>query len=155
MFSFIVPPGRPLIHNERGILVESTLGPYNEGSKLRLTCSVSGGKIPFIIHSYCFEISGGLLQKNSIWVKMHLNYPIYYSGIGFVRLSVKLMFLTKQIKSSTFAWPKNYAVHKFWVHKIGIDYHNSWEKKVILREVHGFFWTYFFSVCVQKNGFNL
>ena len=41
---FSVPPGRPLIHNERGILVETTLGPYNEGSKLRLTCSVSGGK---------------------------------------------------------------------------------------------------------------
>ena len=41
---FSVPPGRPLIHNERGIAVESTLGPYNEGSILRLTCSVSGGK---------------------------------------------------------------------------------------------------------------
>ena len=44
-YFFSVPPGRPLIHNERGILVETTLGPYNEGSKLRLTCSVSGGKI--------------------------------------------------------------------------------------------------------------
>ena len=117
LFSFSVPPGRPLIHNERGILVESTLGPYNEGSKLRLTCSVSGGKKLFSIHSYCFEMCPvlQLLQQNSIWMKMHLNYPIYYSGIGFVRLSVKLMFLTKQIKSSTFAWPKNYAVHKFRV----------------------------------------
>ena len=47
-YSFSVPPGRPLIHNERGILVETTLGPYNEGSKLRLTCSVSGGKILLI-----------------------------------------------------------------------------------------------------------
>lgn len=45
IFLFSVPPGRPLIHNERGIAVdESTLGPYNEGSILRLTCSVSGGK---------------------------------------------------------------------------------------------------------------
>lgn len=39
-----VPPGRPIIHNERGILVESLLGPYSEGSELMLTCSVSGGK---------------------------------------------------------------------------------------------------------------
>ena len=69
---------------------------------------------------------------------MHLNYPIYYSGIGFVRLSVKLMFLTKQIKSSTFAWPKNYAVHKFRVYKIGIDYHNSWEKKFFCVKFMGF-----------------
>jgi hypothetical protein len=41
---FSVPPGRPLIHNERGILVENVLGPYNEGAELMLTCSVSGGK---------------------------------------------------------------------------------------------------------------
>ncbi len=40
-----VPPGRPLIHNERGILVEEqSLGPYNEGAELMLTCSVSGGE---------------------------------------------------------------------------------------------------------------
>ncbi len=42
--SLSVPPGRPLIHNERGILVEEILGPYNEGAELMLTCSVSGGK---------------------------------------------------------------------------------------------------------------
>jgi len=41
----IVPPGRPIIHNERGILVEeTTLGPYNEGAELMLTCTVSGGR---------------------------------------------------------------------------------------------------------------
>ena len=39
-----VPPGRPLMHNERGILVEDVLGPYNEGAELMLTCSVSGGE---------------------------------------------------------------------------------------------------------------
>ena len=43
--SFAVPPGRPLMHNERGILVEDVLGPYNEGAELMLTCSVSGGKL--------------------------------------------------------------------------------------------------------------
>ena len=32
------------MHNERGILVEDVLGPYNEGAELMLTCSVSGGK---------------------------------------------------------------------------------------------------------------
>ena len=41
---FAVPPGRPLIHNERGIMVQETLGPYNEGAELMLTCSVSGGE---------------------------------------------------------------------------------------------------------------
>lgn len=44
--SVIVPPGRPLIHNERGILVEKVLGPYSEGVELMLTCSVGGGKPP-------------------------------------------------------------------------------------------------------------
>lgn len=39
-----VPPGRPSIYNERGILVDKVLGPYNEGSDLMLTCSVAGGK---------------------------------------------------------------------------------------------------------------
>ena len=42
--SVSVPPGRPLLHNERGILVEDVLGPYNEGAELMLTCSVSGGE---------------------------------------------------------------------------------------------------------------
>ena len=32
-----------MIHNERGIIVETTLGPYNEGAELMLTCSVTGG----------------------------------------------------------------------------------------------------------------
>ena len=32
------------MHNERGILVEDVLGPYNEGAELMLTCSVSGGE---------------------------------------------------------------------------------------------------------------
>ena len=60
---FSVPPGRPLIHNERGILVETTLGPYNEGSKLRLTCSVSRGKIlfiPFMLKYYYTKLSNYL-----------------------------------------------------------------------------------------------
>ena len=39
-----VPPGPPVIYNERGIIVETSLGPYNEGVELILTCSVSGGK---------------------------------------------------------------------------------------------------------------
>ena len=63
LFLFSVPPGRPLIHNERGILVETTLGPYNEGSKLRLTCSVSGGKIlfiPFMLKYYYIQSFTGL-----------------------------------------------------------------------------------------------
>jgi hypothetical protein len=46
-FSFPVPPGRPVIYNERGIIVENHLGPYNEGVELILTCSVSGGKSYF------------------------------------------------------------------------------------------------------------
>ena len=56
VFTFIVPPGRPLIHNERGISVETTLGPYNEGAKLRLTCSVSGGKPISILHKYYTKV---------------------------------------------------------------------------------------------------
>ncbi|CAB4068057.1 unnamed protein product [Lepeophtheirus salmonis] len=41
--NIIIPPGKPLIHNERGILLEENkFGPYNEGSELFLTCSVSG-----------------------------------------------------------------------------------------------------------------
>ena len=47
---FSVPPGRPVIYNERGIIVETNLGPYNEGVELILTCSVSGGKQNF---QYC------------------------------------------------------------------------------------------------------
>ena len=43
-FFISVPPGRPVIYNERGIMVETNLGPYNEGMELILTCSVSGGK---------------------------------------------------------------------------------------------------------------
>ena len=45
-----MPPGRPVIYNERGIIVETNLGPYNEGVELILTCSVSGGKQNF---QYC------------------------------------------------------------------------------------------------------
>ena len=44
VFIFPVPPGRPVIYNERGIVVETNLGPYNEGVELILTCSVSGGR---------------------------------------------------------------------------------------------------------------
>ena len=44
LYFFSVPPGRPVIYNERGIIVETNLGPYNEGVELILTCSVSGGK---------------------------------------------------------------------------------------------------------------
>ena len=47
-FFFSVPPGRPIIYNERGIIVENNLGPYNEGVELILTCSVSGGKSDYI-----------------------------------------------------------------------------------------------------------
>jgi hypothetical protein len=36
------------VHNERGILVEDTLGPYNEGAELMLTCSVAGGKYIYV-----------------------------------------------------------------------------------------------------------
>ena len=86
---------------------------------------------------------------------MHLNYPIYYSGIGFVRLSVKLMFLTKQIKSCTFAWPKNYAVHKFRVYKIGIDHHNSWEKKVFFAWSSWVFLDIFFLCLRSQKRFQL
>ena len=51
-FFFSVPPGRPIIYNERGIIVENNLGPYNEGVELILTCSVSGGKSYYIFITF-------------------------------------------------------------------------------------------------------
>ena len=42
------------MHNERGILVEDVLGPYNEGAELMLTCSVSGGKSDTLHMIHCF-----------------------------------------------------------------------------------------------------
>ena len=54
-FFISVPPGRPIIYNERGIIVENNLGPYNEGVELILTCSVSGGKSDYIFYDFSFE----------------------------------------------------------------------------------------------------
>ena len=71
LFFVSVPPGRPLIHNERGILVETTLGPYNEGSKLRLTCSVSGGKIYHVI--FLIELILIFVFQYTMIVKFPLN----------------------------------------------------------------------------------
>ena len=61
---FAVPPGRPLIHNERGIMVQETLGPYNEGAELMLTCSVSGGEFVqmTISHTVNMEPTKGVSQ---------------------------------------------------------------------------------------------
>ena len=50
-----VPPGRPVIYNERGIIVETNLGPYNEGVELILTCSVSGGRSSSQTFQYCID----------------------------------------------------------------------------------------------------
>lgn len=52
---FSVPPGRPVIYNERGIIVETNLGPYNEGVELILTCSVSGGRSSSQTFQYCID----------------------------------------------------------------------------------------------------
>ncbi|XP_014252897.1 synaptogenesis protein syg-2-like [Cimex lectularius] len=42
----IVPPQKPTIFDDRGKEVPSVAGPYEEGSELKLTCIVSGGRPP-------------------------------------------------------------------------------------------------------------
>lgn len=42
-FSYIVPPQKPKILNERGEIIQSLAGPYDEGSDLVLLCEVRGG----------------------------------------------------------------------------------------------------------------
>lgn len=64
---FSVPPGRPIIYNERGIIVENNLGPYNEGVELILTCSVSGGKSDYIFYDFSFE-----REKKSLFFYVHV-----------------------------------------------------------------------------------
>lgn len=48
---FSVPPETPVIvmNDATGILAANQVGPYNEGSSLRLTCEVVGGKFTYII----------------------------------------------------------------------------------------------------------
>ena len=65
---FSVPPGRPIIYNERGIIVENNLGPYNEGVELILTCSVSGGKSDYIFYNFSFERE----KKKSLFFYVHV-----------------------------------------------------------------------------------
>ncbi|XP_042228072.1 uncharacterized protein LOC121870347 isoform X2 [Homarus americanus] len=48
-FTVIIPPSKPEIYNESGLLVTgengaSIIGPYNEGSPLILSCKVTGGR---------------------------------------------------------------------------------------------------------------
>ncbi|XP_067133867.1 protein turtle homolog A-like isoform X1 [Centruroides vittatus] len=40
----IVPPKKPIITNKKGELLQSLIGPYNEGSELELICEADGGK---------------------------------------------------------------------------------------------------------------
>ena len=70
IFFFVVPPGRPLIHNERGILVDTTLGPYNEGAKLMLTCSVSGGRKKYEVIQNSFILIF-LVARNVVFIFPH------------------------------------------------------------------------------------
>ena len=38
LFSFSVPPSSPSILNDKGTKVGSIIGPFDEGSSLRITC---------------------------------------------------------------------------------------------------------------------
>ena len=42
--SILVPPEAVVILNDKGKEVSSVIGPYNEGSHLKLVCEVKGGK---------------------------------------------------------------------------------------------------------------
>lgn len=45
MFVFAVPPEKLLISDESGIHIPHyTIGPYNEGSSVNVTCVSTGGK---------------------------------------------------------------------------------------------------------------
>ena len=49
--SFIVPPDKPKIYEERGQEVRLKLGPYKIGDTILLKCVANGGKyikIPFV-----------------------------------------------------------------------------------------------------------
>ncbi|XP_076323436.1 protein turtle homolog B-like [Tachypleus tridentatus] len=41
--NLIVPPSKPVIHDETGQAQQSLIGPYNEGDTLSLSCEVHGG----------------------------------------------------------------------------------------------------------------
>ncbi|XP_076366984.1 cell adhesion molecule 2-like isoform X1 [Tachypleus tridentatus] len=41
--NFLVLPSKPLIKDKRGDILESLIGPYNEGESLKITCEVTGG----------------------------------------------------------------------------------------------------------------
>lgn len=43
---FLVPPQKPKIMNERGEMIQSLAGPYDEGSDMVLLCEVRGGSPP-------------------------------------------------------------------------------------------------------------
>ena len=42
---FSVPPTKAMILDEKGAVVQGTIGPFNELSTLILTCDVIGGNI--------------------------------------------------------------------------------------------------------------
>jgi hypothetical protein len=44
VFEFAVPPSTPVIYDDFGQEISSVLGPYTEGSDVRLSCRVAGGK---------------------------------------------------------------------------------------------------------------
>lgn len=43
MFSFLVPPKRPVIKDVNGEVLQRVAGPYNLGSRLILICESEGG----------------------------------------------------------------------------------------------------------------
>lgn len=46
MYIFSVPPQKPKILNERGEMIQTLAGPYDEGSDMVLLCEVRGGSPP-------------------------------------------------------------------------------------------------------------
>ena len=76
--SFIVPPEKPKIYEERGQEVRLKLGPYKIGDTILLKCVANGGKyikIPFV-NFYIWEasISFWLVIKDILYIILKISY---------------------------------------------------------------------------------
>ena len=56
-----VPPGKPVIFDEKGKMMTDVLGPYREGEELIATCISTGGKDFF--YAPLHKLNNAFLEK--------------------------------------------------------------------------------------------
>ena len=74
-FYISVPPSKAIILDEKGSIVQGTIGPFNEQSTLILTCDVIGGK--FFQTNFCFIF----IQQNCVLTRKKFDVLLLVKNI--------------------------------------------------------------------------